>query len=232
MIGPMGKEKCAFTLIEILAVIAVIGILAGLLFPSVGNMIDRARKMEDASNMRQIAIAYMNYLHDNYDRRDVAQCKNLYEFANVLARRGYLDSPEVYFSNSDPLVSSSRLKKPKLIGKANGGPWRPSDDFLKFPLSVVVVTNISAGAPASTTPIIYSRGLDVNTGAWKKDGMYGEEGGFIAFLDGHVRFFNNVTDEESQMLSFYTGDSTTRLPDALNHGAKALSSSGVEWESK
>ena len=62
--------------------------------------------------------------------------------------------------------------------------------------------------------------------------MYGEEGGFVAFLDGHVRFFNNVVDEATQMVGFYTSDCTPRLPNALNHGAKAVGNGGIEWENK
>ncbi|MDR1255342.1 MAG: type II secretion system GspH family protein [Puniceicoccales bacterium] len=228
----MIKGRRAFTLIELLAVIAILGVLAAILLPSVGSAIERSQRMKDASNMRQIAMAYIGYIRDNYDRREIARCKNLHEFANVLAKFGYLKTPEVYFSDSDPVVSSSRLKKPKSIGKSNDGPWRSNGDFLKFPLSVVVIVNISSSAPASTTPIIYSRGFDVETGKWEKDGVYGEEGGFIAFLDGHVKFFHNITDDENQLLSFYTGDSTAKLPCALNRGAKALSHSGIEWELK
>ncbi|MDR0680052.1 MAG: type II secretion system GspH family protein [Puniceicoccales bacterium] len=226
----MIRKKHAFTLIEVLAVLTIIGILAAFLFPSIGSAIDRAQKVKDASNMRQIAMAYINYMHDNSGGRELSQCKNLYEFANILAKRDYLKTAEVYFSDLDPLVSASRLKKPKLIGKLSNGIWRPSENFLKFPLSVVVVLNISSSAPSSTTPIIYSRGLDVNAGTWGKEGVYGEEGGFVAFLDGRVKFFSNLTDEESQMLGFYTGDSTKKLSDALNRGARAIGSNGMEWE--
>jgi prepilin-type N-terminal cleavage/methylation domain-containing protein len=225
-------EKRAFTLIEILAVIAIIGILAAILLPSVGSAVNKAHRMKDANNMRQIAVAYINYMRDNHDRNEMARCKNVHEFASVLAKRGYLTTPEVYFSDSDPAVSLSNLKKPKSIGKPGGGSWRLSDDFTKFPLSVVAVVSISPSAPASTTPIIYSRGLEVDSGTWKKDGVYGEEGGFIAFLDGHVKFFNSLADEATQMTGFYTSDCTPKLPNALNRGAKAVGNGGIEWENK
>jgi prepilin-type N-terminal cleavage/methylation domain-containing protein len=228
----MAKDRRAFTLIEILAVIAIIGILAAILVPSVGSAISKAHRMKEANNVRQIALAYINYIRDNHDRSEMARCRDVHEFAGVLAKRGYLTTPEVYFFDSDPAASLSKLKKPKSIGKPGGGSWRPSDDFMKFPLSVVAVVNISPNVSASTTPIIYSRGLDVDTGRWGKDGAHGEEGGFIAFLDGHVRFFNNIADEATQMISFYTGDCTPRLPNALNHGAKAVNNGGIEWENK
>jgi prepilin-type N-terminal cleavage/methylation domain-containing protein len=191
------RERRAFTLIEILAVVAIIGILAAILLPSIGRAMETARRLKDASNMRQIAIAYVSYVRDGHDRNEIAQCKNVHEFANVLAKHKYLATPEVYFSETDPLVASSHLKKPKVIGKASDGPWRPNADFMKFPLSVVAIVNVSSNAPETTTPILYTRGLDIDSGRWKKDATYGEEGGFIAFLDGHVRFFHNVADGET-----------------------------------
>jgi hypothetical protein len=171
-------------------------------------------------------------MNDSPDRRELAQCKSLYDFANMLAKHGYLTTPEVYFSDSDPMVSLSQSNTPKSIGRLIGGQWQPSGEFGKFPLSFVVIVNISMDAPASTTPIAYSRGLDVKTGLWGRDGVYSNGGGFIVFLDGHVQFFDNISALENQLANFYTGKRTAKITDAVNSGARALSHGGVDWEAK
>lgn len=51
----------AFTLVELLTVIAIIGILAGLLLPAIQQAREAARKMQNVSNMRQIGVAIANY---------------------------------------------------------------------------------------------------------------------------------------------------------------------------
>ena len=57
-----------FTLVELLIVIAIIGILTSLLFPVFARVRDKARQVACISNARQIGIALQEYAEDNDDR--------------------------------------------------------------------------------------------------------------------------------------------------------------------
>ncbi len=55
----------AFTLVELLTVIAIIGILAAILIPTIGAVKKAARESQSLSNLRQIAMAMNLYADDN-----------------------------------------------------------------------------------------------------------------------------------------------------------------------
>lgn len=60
-----GDPLHAFTLIELLTVIAIIGILAAIIIPTVGKVRETARTAQCLSNIRQIGTAFSIYAMDN-----------------------------------------------------------------------------------------------------------------------------------------------------------------------
>jgi prepilin-type N-terminal cleavage/methylation domain-containing protein len=61
-------SKRAFTLIELLVVIAIIAILAAILLPVLVTAQERAKRIQDAGNLRQLGMGAILYAGDNNDR--------------------------------------------------------------------------------------------------------------------------------------------------------------------
>lgn len=63
------RRGAGFTLVELLTVVAVIGVLAGILFPTLGRTREEARRAFCISNLRQLSLAvelYKNNYHGWY----------------------------------------------------------------------------------------------------------------------------------------------------------------------
>ena len=84
-----GTGKAAFTLVELLIVMAIIGVLAGFLVPTVMTAMENAYRVECQSNLKQIATSVINYTTDYKGGIPPTYIEDtgLY-WCNLLAKRG------------------------------------------------------------------------------------------------------------------------------------------------
>jgi prepilin-type N-terminal cleavage/methylation domain-containing protein len=233
----MKRNERGFTLIEVLAVIAIIGILASLLTPVVGSMLSRARKTRVMNNLRQISLAYSSYIHGD-GKQSALNCSiKVSDWAAVLARYTGINDAALFIIPEDYLVATSTESVPKVVVTPGTSSAFPTEAFASFPLGITVITGIVPDANPATTPLAYTRGLDPETGQWKTSagddgGVYGSDGGFIVFLDGHVNYYASLGNSAAsgELIRCDNGAPTNKIYEAVNNGARAINWKGVVWD--
>ena len=208
-----------FTLVELLTVIAIIGILAAIIIPTVGKVRETAQRTVDASNLREIGKAAMIYAADNNDRlpdpltvaaqQNVQASSNYFRWIGLLGRAGTLNDAGFYFSRNDPLYDGS---PPATVMDPDDASRRQVAAALqqKTP-SFEFVGGLRMTDPA-TTPIAFTRGLNAQ-GGWDRDrGVYRQDGGHIVFLGGNVQFYQSIDDRLVNTQGKPTNDIRETIP--------------------
>ncbi len=215
---PSSASSRGFTLIELLTVIAIVGILAALIFPTVTKVRETAQRTADAANLRELVKAASLYAADNNDRLpDPAQIATQYPglgtgphaWAGILAQRGIVTDPQFYFAKNDPYFNGSF---PAAIVEPASRTTLAAD-FGSRVLSFEFVGGLRIG-DAPSTPVAYTRGLQTS-GLWDAaSGAYRDTGGHIAFLGGNVQFFPNVAETDNR-LTLTNGTKGTSVRQAI-----------------
>lgn len=228
---PNLTRKKAFTLIELLTVIAIIGILAGLLVPGVIIAKRIANKTTAANNCTQIAKAYSMHAGNGTTPRNISITNvtnaggGVTGWAVFLASKTGMNNADMWFIKQDKALDNVQ-NYPQQVADLVGNPNQPtaqSDFATASPKSWAVVVNAAKNADATTYPIIWTRGLSGT--AWTVNSPWGTEGGHIGFMDGHVVAAENTTGDQGTgiLTNQLTGRPTSDINQAITATANATS---------
>lgn len=195
----------------------VVGLLAAVavILPWFGKTSKCGPKTLDASNLRQIAQASIIYAYNHEDR--FPEATDVWDFAGKLARSVGINTPDMWQSKRDPAWIGAN-RPTEIIRDAT--PRRPLDPgFLQIKPSIAVPLGQMTTAMPATTPIAWTRGLQPD-GTWAKHSPYGDEGGYIAFLNGGVQFFKTLIADGGELTRFDQSGRTANILEALPPGTR------------
>ena len=120
----------SFTLVELLVVISIIGLLAGLAVPAIQGGLDKAKQQVDVSNIRQcgmIAFSYANDNEGNFNGTNTNSVSSTVFFTNLVAL-GLLNSTKILAGNGYIAALATNNIQVNNIAWGYNSPLTTSDD--------------------------------------------------------------------------------------------------------
>jgi prepilin-type N-terminal cleavage/methylation domain-containing protein len=140
----------SFTLVELLVVISIIGLLAGMAVPAIQGGLDKAKQQVDVSNARQVGMILFSDANDNEGTYSTNGSTSLAIFTNLIGK-GALTSTKVLAGQGYPAAGSISSIAAANIAMAYVSGLTTSDD--------------------GQTPVLISKGLTTITATQSLSGI-------------------------------------------------------------
>ena len=102
--------KKGFTLIEILAVVVIIGLVSILVIPKITNSLKNKKSDVDTTTNNIVLTAAKNYINNNLNKFDKVDNNIFCLPLTTLTRNGYLDSPVKNVTDDKDITNSKSVK--------------------------------------------------------------------------------------------------------------------------
>ncbi len=168
------KRSKGFTLIELLVVIAIIGILAGIVIPTVGSVQEKGKKIKSASNIRQICNSVMQVRLDSATVTGAntgAWAANLQSLGGIAQNTMYYTS--AYQSDGSTLATPGAPSTTTPAGTAYN-----------------VTSALSLNQSAASIAICWTTGHAGTAWGTGATAIW-PDGGHVGFLGGNVEWYKN-----------------------------------------
>jgi len=210
----------AFTLVELLTVIAIIGILSGMLYPAITGGMIRAKQIVALNNVGQIAKSHYTTVVASPspviigvdENRTVVQ--NINEWAIDLAKKGGINESSFYFAgNFTPLAAMHET----IYNDRSNIENVDFKNTSRIAYNVVAATRSNLkGTPRTALIWTTDGGKIFEGGIWNQGSPWGDDGGHVAYADGHVIFYKSTLVNDQGVFTDYKTGKPTHDPGRAN----------------
>jgi prepilin-type N-terminal cleavage/methylation domain-containing protein/prepilin-type processing-associated H-X9-DG protein len=231
-------SRKGFTLIELLVVVAIISLLAAILFPVFARARENARRASCMSNLKQIALGFRMYIQD-YDEKLPTWNGSSATSANVTASNtyGWADSLQPYLKSTQifqcPSDSSSANSFTSALGGLTPDPSKSGYTDYWMNITASNISDASFNSPSTTVLLGEVLGNDSSGTYWNSTSQAYAAGGASVAAGGpaNEQYACNGTEATTPLSSsFLASGFDSAISRHLTGSNIAFADGHVKWQ--